>query len=94
MPIKRFLLLSLFISPMTACIPVEATPAITITPLPSPTLTTPTVFPTQIPEAADVIGGIAVDEQGNVYVADNGNQRIQKFDSSGNFLLKWGSQDS
>ena len=28
---------------------------------------------------------------GNVYAADRDNSRIQKFDSSGNFLLEWGS---
>jgi DNA-binding beta-propeller fold protein YncE len=37
-------------------------------------------------------GGVAVDAQGHVYVADSENQRIQKFDSSGQFLLQWGSQ--
>ena len=36
--------------------------------------------------------GIAVDEAGNVYVADSGNHRIQVFDSSGKFLTQWGSQ--
>jgi hypothetical protein len=35
--------------------------------------------------------GIAIDSLGNIYVADTGNNRIQKFDSSGNFLVKWGS---
>lgn len=35
--------------------------------------------------------GVAVDEAGNVYVGDDGNSRIQKFDSNGNFLTKWGS---
>lgn len=34
--------------------------------------------------------GIAVDSSGNVYVADSDNNRIQKFDSNGNFLAKWG----
>lgn len=35
--------------------------------------------------------GIAADSSGNVYVVDGGNNRIQKFDSDGNFLAKWGS---
>ena len=33
-----------------------------------------------------------MDSSGNVYVSDSENDRMQKFDSSGNFLLKWGSQ--
>jgi len=32
------------------------------------------------------IGGIAVDSQGNLFVVDSGNQRIQKFDKDGNYL--------
>lgn len=36
--------------------------------------------------------GIAVDGAGNVYVADFANARIQKFDSNGRFLMKWGSR--
>ena len=35
--------------------------------------------------------GVAVDSSGNVYVADNGNNRIQKFNSNGKFITKWGS---
>ncbi len=35
--------------------------------------------------------GIALDSSGNVYVADTESHRIQKFDSDGNFLGKWGS---
>ena len=27
-----------------------------------------------------------------MYVADYGNNRIQKFDSNGNFITKWGSK--
>jgi DNA-binding beta-propeller fold protein YncE len=38
--------------------------------------------------------GIAVDSSNNVYVADSDNNRIQKFDSSGNFLTQWGSPGS
>jgi streptogramin lyase len=35
--------------------------------------------------------GVAVDAGGNVYVADSTNQRIQKFDPTGNFILQWGT---
>jgi hypothetical protein len=35
-----------------------------------------------------------VDSTGNVFVADTGNNRIQKFDKSGNFLLTFGTQGS
>ena len=35
---------------------------------------------------------IALDSLNNVYVSDWENHRIQKFDSNGNFILKWGSQ--
>jgi tripartite motif-containing protein 71 len=34
--------------------------------------------------------GVATDAAGNVYVADSGNDRIQKFASSGAFLTGWG----
>jgi DNA-binding beta-propeller fold protein YncE len=37
------------------------------------------------------VGRLAVDPQGNVYVIDHGNSRIQKFDAAGNFLKKWGT---
>lgn len=37
--------------------------------------------------------GIAVDSSGNIYVADTGNYRIQKFSSDGKFLLSWGNQE-
>ena len=35
--------------------------------------------------------GLAVDSAGNVYVTDRTAHRVQKFDSDGNFLTKWGS---
>jgi tripartite motif-containing protein 71 len=34
--------------------------------------------------------GVAVDQNGNVYVSDYDDARIQVFDSSGNFVRKWG----
>ncbi len=35
---------------------------------------------------------VAVDSAGNIYVADNNdNDRIQKFDSSGNYISQWGN---
>jgi len=34
--------------------------------------------------------GVAADAAGNVYVSDLSNQRIQKFDSAGNFQRAWG----
>ena len=33
---------------------------------------------------------IDIDKEGNVYVTDTGNNRIQKYDSNGNYVLKWG----
>ena len=35
--------------------------------------------------------GVAVDGNGSLYVADNNNHRIQKFDSNGNFLFQIGT---
>ncbi|RIK45367.1 MAG: hypothetical protein DCC58_06625 [Chloroflexi bacterium] len=34
--------------------------------------------------------GIAQDSQGNIYVSDTGNNRIQKYDPHGVFLTQWG----
>jgi DNA-binding beta-propeller fold protein YncE len=36
--------------------------------------------------------GIALGPDGNVYVVDSDNARVQVFDASGNFLREWGSQ--
>jgi len=33
--------------------------------------------------------GIAVDLNGNIFVADYENKRVQKFDSNGNFIITW-----
>ncbi len=39
-------------------------------------------------------GGIATDPEGNVWVADTYNARIQEFDSEGKFIRKFGSEGS
>lgn len=38
------------------------------------------------------LGHLAVDMQGNIYVIDTNNYRIQKFDSSGNYQTQWGAK--
>ena len=38
--------------------------------------------------------GVAVDGSGNVFVADAGNNRIQKFTNTGTFIGKWGCEGS
>jgi len=35
--------------------------------------------------------GLAVDAKGNIYVADTGNSRIQKFDADGRFVIEFGA---
>ncbi len=37
------------------------------------------------------IYGLCIDQQGSLFVVDNGNNRIQKFDNVGNFIILWGN---
>jgi DNA-binding beta-propeller fold protein YncE len=37
---------------------------------------------------------LSIDQENNVYVVDAGNSRIQKFDSNGKFITKWGKNGS
>ena len=37
------------------------------------------------------IYGLCVDQQGSIFVVDNGNNRVQKFDNAGNFIILWGN---
>lgn len=46
------------------------------------------------PEQLSQPRGLFTDAEGNVYVADMGNSKIKKFDSSGNFLYMWGTSGS
>lgn len=43
------------------------------------------------PGQFDHPAGVAVDQAGNIYVADTRNNRVQKFSNEGNFLTQWGS---
>lgn len=47
-------------------------------------------FSFQVPDE----GRLAVDSQGSLYVLDDSNFRLQKFDSQGKFLAQWGSKGS
>jgi CSLREA domain-containing protein len=38
----------------------------------------------------DTPSGVALDAAGNIYVVDSVNNRVQKFDSSGNYVTQWG----
>ena len=37
------------------------------------------------------IYGLCIDQQGSLFVVDNGNNRVQKFDNAGNFIILWGN---
>jgi DNA-binding beta-propeller fold protein YncE len=78
------------------------TTAPTVEPTLEPTLEpTPTPGPVELvlsitgdPDPLNDPSGLALDAQGNLYVADTLNHRIQKFDSNGHFLMTWGSEGS
>jgi tripartite motif-containing protein 71 len=46
--------------------------------------------PGQFTFGQEALGGISLDVRGNVYVADSGNARVQKFDRHGAFVAEWG----
>ena len=74
-----------------------ATSSYTLTPTNTPEAVPPPCFILKWGDAGtgdgqfDRPNAVAADIYGNVYVADTHNNRIEKFDSSGNFLAKWGS---
>ncbi|NIR47928.1 hypothetical protein GWO43_05650, partial [candidate division KSB1 bacterium] len=36
--------------------------------------------------------GLALDSEGNIYISDAGNHRIQTFTAEGEFIISWGEQ--
>ena len=38
--------------------------------------------------------GVAMDSSNNIYVTDSGNDRVQKFTSTGTYITQWGSAGS
>lgn len=88
-----FTLLMVAVSCASAATPVPPT-----LPQPSAILPPPTATPiefvwkiTRGSSPLDTPTGLGLDPQGNLFVVDAGNSRIQKFDSNGKFLLEWGS---
>jgi len=73
----------------------KKSPQLSNTPLP---LSLPYIFITKWGEEGTEKGqfkhptDIAVDSKNNIYVADSGNSRIQKFDDNGKFITEWGSK--
>jgi DNA-binding beta-propeller fold protein YncE len=75
------------------------TPSMSATPTPSTTVTSSTIY-AYLRQwgmvSGDVLGpgGVALDASGDVYVVDADNHRVEKFDSSGNYLAQWGTGGS
>ena len=40
----------------------------------------------------DKASALTIDRNGNIYLVDESNLRIQKFDHNGNFVTKWGTE--
>ena len=71
-------------------VPPAATSTVTTVP-PTVSPSMETIWKTNgSPDALKLPTELAVDSQGNVYVIDGDNHRVQKFDKDGNFVLSWG----
>lgn len=63
-------------------------------PVPANPVKAPSVFSAGVGSGPGQLAnptGLAVDNKGNLYVADTGNRRIQKFDADGRFLIEFGA---
>ena len=82
--------------------PQSPAPGTTTTPIPQPTLPAQQLLPVDLvigqpgsePGSFDNPGGLTLDAQGNLYVTDILNYRIQKFDPEGKPLAQVGSKGS
>ena len=64
-------------------------------PIPANPVSAPSFFnagPGSEPGQLSMPRGITVDSKGNIYVADSGNGRIQKFDPEGKFVIEFGKE--
>ncbi len=70
----------------------KATPAATVAPaIAKPTVPGPSANWQVIVDGLGQPNGVAVDEPGNIYVANSENNRIQKLSAAGQLLFEWGS---
>ena len=88
----------LAITVLAACVPMQPAPPQAASGTPTIDLATSSVqFELEIkgdPHPLSAVRGIAVDHQGNLYVVDCESNRIQKFDSEGEFITAWGNEGS
>ena len=98
---KRILGVDLMLILLTGCSTSAIEQPTLVPPVPTSTVAAPTqtarpsiekIWDTKgSPNAFRLPTELAVDTQGNVYVIDGGNHRVQKFDKDGNFILMWGN---
>src|SRR4030095_1357022 len=90
--------------PASTLIPIStatALPPATMTTLPSTATMEPAASPVEFvwsitgePNRFNTPTGLAIDAEGNLYVVDGGNDRIQVFDPDGKFINMWGTSGS
>ena len=104
--LKRIVSIGIMLILQTGCgAPATQAPTlVSLTPTPAIVVTSSPTLPAKpVPSAMETIWEtkgspnafflpteLALDSQGNIYVIDGGNHRVQKFDKDGNFILMWG----